>query len=64
MTILLVVLHLIFLFGAVVVIKVARNTDIIDDADFPLIIAIFFPLGVVVFISALWLGETVSRKLT
>ena len=64
MIILLVVLHLILLFCAVVVVKIAENADIIDDPDFPLVISIFLPLVVMVFVGALWLGEVVSYKLT
>lgn len=57
-------LHIIFLFGAVVLSKVAEAEDIIDDAEFPMTISIFLPLGVIVFISAIWVGELVSDKLT
>lgn len=64
MIILAVILHVIFLFGAVVLCKVAEAKDIIDDAEFPMVISIFLPLGVMVFIGALWVGELVSDNLS
>lgn len=64
MIILAVILHVVFLFGAVVLCKVAEAKDIIDDAEFPMVISIFLPLGVMVFIGALWVGELVSDNLS
>ncbi len=64
MIILAVILHVIFLFGAVVLCKVAETKDIIGDAEFPMVISIFLPLGVMVFIGALWVGELVSDNLS
>ena len=64
MTVLAILLHIVFLFGAVVLSKVAKAKNIIEDAEFPMIIAIFLPLGVMVFISALWVGELVSDSLS
>lgn len=63
MTILAIFFHIIFLFGAVVLSKVAEAEGIIDDAEFPMTISIFLPLGVIVFIGALWVGELVSDNL-
>ena len=64
MTILAVILHIICLFGAVVLCKVAKTKGVIDDAEFPMIISIFLPLGAMVFIGALWVGELVSDNLS
>lgn len=64
MIILAVILHVILLFGAVVLCKVAEAKDIINDAEFPMVISIFLPLGVMVFIGALWVGELVSDNLS
>lgn len=64
MTVLAILLHISFLFGAVVLCKVAKAKDIIEDAEFPMIIAIFLPLGVIVFVGALWVGELVSDSLS
>lgn len=63
MIILAVLLHIICLFGAVVLCKVAEDKDIINDAEFPMVISIFLPLGVIIFVSALWVGELVSDNL-
>lgn len=64
MIILAVILHVILLFGAVVLCKVAEAKNIIDEAEFPMTISIFLPLGVIVFIGALWVGELVSDNLS
>lgn len=64
MIILAVILHVILLFGAVVLCKVVEAKNIIDDAEFPMTISIFLPLGVIVFIGALWVGELVSDNLS
>lgn len=64
MIILAVILHVILLFGAVVLCKVTEAKNIIDDAEFPMTISIFLPLGVMVFIGALWVGELVSDNLS
>lgn len=64
MIVLAVILHVIFLFGAMVLCKVAEAKDIINDAEFPMVISIFLPLGVMVFIGALWVGELVSDNLS
>lgn len=64
MIVLAVILHVIFLFGAVVLCKVAEAKDIINDAEFPMVISIFLPLGVMVFIGALWVGELVGDNLS
>lgn len=63
MIILAVILHIICLFGAVVLCKVAEAKDIIMDAEFPMVVSIFLPLGVIIFIGALWVGELVSDNL-
>lgn len=64
MIILLIILHLILMFGAVVMCKVAESKDIIEDAEFPMVVAIFVPLGVVIFVGALWVGVAVSNNLS
>lgn len=59
-----VIFHIFLVFCSVVVTKVAWNKDVIDDDEFPLILSIFLPLGVMAFIGALWVGEEVSDKLS
>lgn len=59
-----VILHLVLLFGAVIVAKIAENRDIIDDAEFALCMSIFLPAGVIIFIAALWIAEVVSDNLS
>lgn len=50
------------MFAAVLVVKVAWWKDIIDDDEMALIVSIFLPLGVLCFIGAIWLAETISDK--
>lgn len=57
-----VILHLILMFAAVLLVKVAWWKDIIDDDEMALIVSIFLPIGVICFVGAIWLAETISDK--
>lgn len=57
-----VILHLILMFAAVLLVKVAWWKDIIDDDETALICSVFIPLGVMCFVGAIWLAETISDR--
>lgn len=49
--------HLFFMFFAVALSKMAENEDVIDDADLPIILSFFVPVGVLVVIGGLWVAD-------
>lgn len=54
---LLVLLHIILFGVAVFAAKLAENRYIIDDSDMAIMVAIFIPLGVFVWLGAMWLAD-------
>ncbi len=63
-TICAIVLHCVLLFGAIIVAIVMEDKDYIDDREIYMIVGIFVPLGVLVWLGAVYVGETISARLT
>lgn len=53
------ILHVALMFACVIVAKLAEDDDAIMDADFWIIIAVFFPWGVIAILGALYLAAHV-----
>lgn len=54
-----VIIHLILLFAAIVLAKIAEDDDVIDDADFWCVLSVFFPWGVLVVLGAMFLADRI-----
>lgn len=63
-TICAIVLHCVLLFGTIIVAIVMEDKDYIDDREIYMIVGIFVPLGVLVWLGAVYVGETISARLT
>lgn len=57
-------LHALFFFGAVVVAIIMEDMDYVDDREIYMIIAIFIPLGVLLWLGGIYVGEKISASLT
>lgn len=58
-----VVFHLITFFFCIVAAKLAWQKNIIDDDELFMVMGIFVPWGVLLFIGALWFADYISDNL-
>lgn len=62
--VLVLLVHLLTMFCAVAMVKVGQEKGFISEPDMCYIISMFIPIGVLVFVAALWVGEAISDRLT
>lgn len=58
------IFHCLCLFGAIIAAIVMEDKDFIDDREIYMIIGIFVPWGVLIWLAAVWCGEKISASLT
>lgn len=54
-----VIIHLILMFASIVLAKIAEDDDVIDDAEFWIILSVFFPWGILVILGAMFLAQRI-----
>lgn len=62
MIFLLIILHLILFGGAIAVLKIADEDDVIDDFDDVAAFALFVPAIVLIWVGGLYLAEYIINK--
>lgn len=54
-----VIIHLILMFLSIVLAKIAEDDDVIDDADFWIVLSVFLPWGILVVLGAMFLAQRI-----
>lgn len=59
-----VIFHALCLFGTIICAIIMEDKDYIDDREIYMIVGIFIPWGVLVWLGAVYCGEKISASLT
>lgn len=52
-----IIIHLILMFVSIVLAKIAEDDDVIDDAEFWIVLSVIVPWGILVVLGAMFLAQ-------